>query len=60
MMRFYWEGYAEVLQLVTTMRCLPQAANDRQSGFASRSQPAGVLHRLWRSLNALVRRQPSP
>ena len=58
-MRFYWNGYAEVLHLVTTSRCLPPPAADRQSAWAAPGRPAGALRRLWRSLNAHLRRRPS-
>jgi hypothetical protein len=58
-MRFYLNGYAEMLHLVTTSRCLPPPAADRQSAWAAPGRPAGALRRLWRSLNALVRRRLS-
>jgi hypothetical protein len=58
-MRFYWNGYAEVLHLVTTSRCLPPPAADRHSAWAAPGRPAGALRRLWRSLGAQVRRRPS-
>jgi hypothetical protein len=57
-MRFYWNGYAEVLHLVTTSRCLPPPAADRRSTWAAPGRPTGGLRRLWHSLGALVRRRP--
>lgn len=46
-MHFYWEGYAEVLHLVTTARTLP-AFVTAPSASECAPPPPGILRRLWR------------
>lgn len=56
-MRFYWEGYAEVIHLATTARCLPKPAATHRATPHCRS--ASRLHCLWRSVRGRLRRLPA-
>lgn len=55
-MGFYWNGYAEVLHLVTTTRCLPPQTPQRDHAAAS-AAPDGRLRRLWCATLRLARRR---
>lgn len=56
MLHHYWEGYAEVLHLVTTSRCLPPAP---ARSLAARNGPPArpAKRRLLRRLAGLVSRR---
>lgn len=47
-MNFYWEGYAEVLHLVTTARTLPTAVTKPRTCEIAPPSP-GILRRTWRA-----------
>lgn len=56
-MRFYLQGYAEVLHLATTSRCLPPRPSGYRSETAGRTGKAHQLRRLWRAVRVHVLRQ---
>lgn len=59
-MRFYWEGYAEVLHLVTTSRTLPPPMPARHMEHSQRSGATTGLRRLWRAMTGGDSRGPTP
>lgn len=58
-MRFYLQGYAEVLHLATTSRCLPPLPPGRRSEPLRRNGKSHQLRRLWRAVRVHVLRQPA-
>src|SRR3546814_955929 len=57
-MRFYLQGYAEVLHLATTSRCLPPLPAGRAEP-AKRNGKSHQLRRLWRAVRVHDLRQPA-
>ena len=56
MLHYYWEGYAEVLHLVTTARCLPtDPGRALPLTDGPRARPAG--RRLLRRVTGLIGRR---
>lgn len=49
-MRFYFEGYAEVLHLVTTLRPSPRPEAARRSGLPRPGETVGTMGRLWATM----------
>jgi hypothetical protein len=58
-MRFYWEGYAEVLHLVTTSRTLPPPMPVRHKEHHQRGGAMTGLRRLWRAMTGSTSRRPT-
>jgi hypothetical protein len=59
-MRFYWDGYAEVLHLATAMRILPPRPPSRHPMSLSRPADPYGLRRLWHRLRRLISLRPLP